>query len=86
MLQHLVGVDDVERVVVRCERVDVADLEGDVDTGALSGRPRLRQRVGGDVDAHDPAGRHAGGEVDGDRARPQPTSSRSSPGRSDGSR
>ena len=69
VLQHLVGVDDVERVVVGRERVDVADLERDVHPARVGGGPRLGQRIGGDVDAHHPAGRHAGGQVDGDRAR-----------------
>ena len=63
------GVDDVEGVVVGLERVDVTDRELDVHPRSGRRGPRLVERIGRDVDPEHAAGGHAGGQVDGDRAR-----------------
>ena len=73
VLEHLVRVDDVDRVVGQVEVVDVADAELGrrvaprlgVDAGGV-------QRVGDDVEADDAARRHGLGEVEGDGPRPAP--------------
>src|SRR5205823_12284592 len=70
VLQHLVGVHDVERGVGQVEGVGVADGELHRRALAVGQRAGLVQRVGAHVQAEHPAGGHAAGEVDGDRARP----------------
>jgi hypothetical protein len=69
VLQHLVGVDDVEGVFGQIQRVHVTDGELGLDTGSSGRGPRLRERFGGDVQPEHPARSDAGGEVGGDGAR-----------------
>jgi len=76
---HLVGMDHVERRVRRVERVDVTDPELDGDPGPGGGRGGLRDHALVGVDAQGGPWRDPRGQVDRDRARPQPTSSRRMP-------
>ena len=72
VLEHLVGVDDVEGAVGVVERVDVADGQLQVRRRRVGSR-RLAggvDHVGRRIDAHHAAWRDARGDVDGDGARP----------------
>ena len=71
VLQHLVGVDDVERAGSGLDAVGVPAGERDVGGAGFVGRPDgLGDDLVGGVDADDFAGRDLGGEIEGDRARP----------------
>jgi hypothetical protein len=73
MLEHLVRVDDVDRVVGQVEVVDVADPElGRRVAPRLGVDPGDVQRVRDDVEADDPARRHDLGQVEGDGPRSAP--------------
>src|SRR5882672_11097421 len=71
MLEHLMRVDDVERVVVHLEGVEVADGELDVRTTA-GVASRLLDHGGRRIDAEDAPGRNPSADVNRDRARPAP--------------
>ena len=73
VLQHLVGVHDVEAVVGEVEGVGVTDREIDVLQALLVRRgPGGGQRGRFPVDADHPAGRDPRGQPEGDRAGPAP--------------
>ena len=71
VLQHLVGVDDVERVVGTIERVHVGSDESDVRQVALRGfgAGHIEDPVE-EVDRRHPPGGDQGGEIAGDGTGP----------------
>src|SRR5258706_1530603 len=71
MLEHWMRVQDVERVVVHLEAVEVPDPELDVRTAA-GVASRLVDHGGRRIDAEDASGRNPPADVSRDRTRPAP--------------
>jgi hypothetical protein len=69
VLEHLVGVHEVDAGVGELEVIGVADGEVDLDASLLSRPLRLGDDLAAGIEAENAPWRHALGHVDGDRPR-----------------